>query len=337
MKLLPGKLNILIDGQFGSTGKGLVASYLGATEHIDISVSNASANAGHTFYLEGSKYITKMLPVTGILKSRNQIYFCPGAIIDPKILMREIKEFDIDPTRIVIHPRCAVITDKDRDGEREVHSSATKIASTQSGVGAALARKIQRSAKLAGDTIVLKNFINPYFRLQRYLDEGCTALMEVPQGLDLSISSGLSYPYCTSREITVSGAMSDAQVHPTYLGTVTVVIRTYPIRVGNIMQDGYEIGNSGPFYHDSIETSWEELNLEVEMTTVTGRIRRVATFSMTQYKNMIDMIRPDYVVLNFSNYMKEEGLKTLLEELPEVTHLGYGPEIKDIKLNHVLA
>lgn len=47
--LQEGKLNLLLDGQFGSTGKGLFAHYIGCTNHIDIAISNASSNAGHTF------------------------------------------------------------------------------------------------------------------------------------------------------------------------------------------------------------------------------------------------------------------------------------------------
>jgi len=128
--------------------------------------------------------------------------------------------------------------------------------------------------------------------------------------------------------------MADAQVHPSYLGKVAVCIRTYPIRVGNIVKDGVEIGYSGPFYPDSVETSWEEIGVEPELTTVTGRVRRVATFSMQQYKNMLNHLRPDYVFLNFANYMSDDALRELLEHLPEVTHLGFGKKVKKVKLNH---
>jgi adenylosuccinate synthase len=47
---------------------------------------------------------------------------------------------------------------------------------------------------------------------------------------------------------------------------VWVTARTYPIRVA---------GNSGPL---ESETSWEELGLEAERTTVTQKIRRVGHF-----------------------------------------------------------
>lgn len=339
MEILPGKLNVLIDGQFGSTGKGLLAAYISALNHIDIAVCNTSPNAGHTFYVDNRKYITKQLPVCGILSKRNLIYICAGSILHPDILLQEIKEFDIDPNRIAIHPRCAVVSHEDIINESQDISSVTKIASTQSGAGAALCRKINRSAQLAIDTPSIKHLVKK-INLHELLDIGCTALLEVPQGYGLSVSSGYAYPYTTSREITVSAALSDAQVHPSYLGKIAVCIRTYPIRVGNIVKDGKELGYSGPFYSDSVETDWETLNVPAERTTVTNRIRRVATFSIEQYKDMLDALRPDYVLLNFVNYMNSVELSSLLtqlEDFKEVTHLGTGPFTENVILNHINA
>jgi len=163
-----------------------------------------------------------------------------------------------------------------------------------------------------------------------YLDKGCTALMELPQGLDLSLISGLAYPYCTSREITPAQALSDTQLHPSYMGKSIVCLRTYPIRVGNLIQDGKEVGYSGPFYDDSMELTWSELGMKPEYTTNTNRIRRIATFSMLQYRKMLMCLHPDYIMLNFSNYMTDKELCSLLEKLPEITHLGFSPSLDDV-------
>lgn len=330
--LKPSKLNILIDGNLGSTGKGLMASYLGTYKHIDIAISSGSPNAGHTFYTQGQPYITRHLPVVGVLNKRCTIYLCAGAIIDPVIFLDEIKTFNISLDRLCIHPRAAVIEPQDIDSEKE--GDVKKIASTRKGVGAALVRKINRNAKLARDNKYLAPFIQE-LDLQFYLDEGCTCLIEVPQGFDLSLNSGLAYPYCTSREITVSQSLSDAQVHPKYLGSVIVCIRTFPIRVGNIVEKGKVVGYSGPFYSDSEELSWEDIGVKPEFTTNTKRKRRVATFSHSGYTKMLKYLKPDYVFLNFCNYLSEKKLNKLLKVLPEVTHLGFGPTIENIKLNLV--
>lgn len=323
-----GKLHILLDGQFGSTGKGLYASFLAEFEHIDISISNAAPNAGHTFYFLGKKYVVKHLPVSAFWNKRNTIFLCAGAIIDPDILLQEIEIYDVDPDRIIIHPRAAVIENLDKLNEG-AGSAAESLASTQSGVGQALSRKINRSSTLAQGCAKLQPFIRE-FDLAWHLDQRCTAFMEVPQGLDLSINSGLAYPHCTSREITVASALSDVGIHPSYLGKVFVSIRTFPIRVGNIVREGEIKGYSGPFYQDSVETSWEKLGVKEELTTVTKRVRRVASFSHIQYQRMLKILKPDYILLNFANYLSEDQLQNLLTSLPEVTHLGFGPINLDI-------
>ncbi len=110
-----------------------------------------------------------------------------------------------------------------------------------------------------------------------------------------------------------------------------VCIRTYPIRVGHIVEKGKIVGDSGPFYPDSIETSWANIGVKEEYTTVTGRVRRVATFSMIQYKKMLEAFKPDYILLNFTNYLSEKELSELLKELPEVSHISNGPKTEDIK------
>ena len=130
--------------------------------------------------------------------------------------------------------------------------------------------------------------------------------MEVPQGFSLSVNHGF-YPYTTSRNVTVAAALNDLGVHPSYLGSVHMSLRTYPIRVGNIVVDGQEIGNSGPFYPDSVELQWEDLGQTPERTTVTQRIRRIATFSLIQYKAALRVNKPDFVFLNFANYYKDEA------------------------------
>lgn len=326
--LCSNKVNIIIDGQFGSTGKGLVASYVGKNNKVTLAITNSSPNAGHTFYVGNNKYITKHLPITGILNKKAIIYICSGAIINPKILLNELKTFNIDASRVFIHPRAAVI--EDHDVVLEKKGAAKEIASTLLGVGSALSRKINRSAKLASDNFMLKSMVkeinvNSYLKCGKKL-----VVMETSQGLDLSINSGLSYPHCTSREITVTAALSDAQVHPDCLGNVIVCIRTFPIRVGNIIENGKVVGESGPFYPDSTEITWEDIGVIKEYTTNTKRVRRVATFSMQQYKRMVEIFKPTHVFLNFANYLSKSDLSKLLNKLPEVTHVCYSPKDEDI-------
>lgn len=329
--IVSGKLNMIIDGQYGSTGKGAIAARIAMDNHIDIACARLSPNAGHTFYYNDRKYVTKLFPVAGIIAKRNTIYFGPGSVINLEIFKRELHDFDIDPNRIIIHPRTAVITEDDLKMEAEP-GGIIKIASTQSGSGAARASKIMRSNPLAQGTKELQKYLNPQFDLQDYLDAGVSALAETGQGFDLSINAGLDYPHCTSIDCLPSAILADFCLHPGYLGNIMMTIRTYPIRVGNPTDEqGKEIGESGPIYKDSQECAWEQLGFIPELTTVTKRIRRIFTFSEIQYLRALRLIKPTHIFLNFINYLKEEDLnKFKFTKIPCPTHVGYGPTLEEI-------
>ena len=86
-----------------------------------------------------------------------------------------------------------------------------------------------------------------------------------------------------------------------------MTMRTFPIRVGNITdEDGNVTGWSGPVYPDQKELSWEEHFPEItpEKTTVTQRVRRIFTFSPTQYHESLLRLQPDYVHVGFCDYLQ---------------------------------
>lgn len=344
--LTKGKLNITIDGQFGSTGKGLLNAWLTQNTDTapDICMTNASPNAGHTYVDDrGQKRTCFHLPVAGILLPKTHIYLCAGSIIDPVILAAEMADFNISADRVTIHPRACIVLPEHSAREQAESSGATKLASTRKGVGAALADKV---ARIPGPRTAAQFFEkNAAFNcraidLPQEMNAGKTVLMEVPQGFGLSLNHGLSYPHCTSRDITVSAALNDAGVHPHYLGKTIVSLRTFPIRVGNIVESGIEQGNSGPFYPDSREISWSDLGMMPELTTVTKRPRRIATFSALQYGDILRHLRPDTVFINFVNYFRTEAeLHRFAETLRSVETkenifpdylFGIGPAAADV-------
>ena len=94
------------------------------------------------------------------------------------------------------------------------------------------------------------------------------------------------------------------------------------------------IGTSGPCYHDQDEISWEDIGIEPELTTVTKLPRRVFTFSETQIAEAVEANGVDHVFLNFANYCSEEEVEEIvgiIEEYADVSMLGYGPSISDVK------
>jgi adenylosuccinate synthase len=182
-------------------------------------------------------------------------------------------------------------------------------------------------------------FLVDTLSLNREMSFGKTVVVEVPQGFSLSLNASGFYPYTTSRDCTLQQGLSDAGIHPRYFHRSMAVIRTYPIRVGNITDGNGVIGYSGDVYLDQQETSWSALGQPEERTTVTKRVRRVFDFSAVQYWEMLEYSEPDYVFLNFLNYMNADQVRVLEERMDNVERslrikpvrfYGYGPASHDI-------
>lgn len=342
----PGRASVIFDGQFGSTGKGLAGAWVGEHNNIDWCTTNASANAGHTSIIDGQPVVLFHIPSTYLTArehSQCNIYINAGAIIDLDVLEREIEELGIRVDQICVNPNAAIILPEDKEAEGQRTSSQTKIASTQKGVGASLARKVRRDGPNLGQYLE-KSFRKVPFQLKtvslnQKMSEGNSVVVEVPQGFSLSLNSSGFYPYTTSRDCTLQQGLSDAGVHPRYFNKSMAVLRTYPIRVGNIMDGDRQIGYSGHVYPDQRETSWEALGLEEERTTVTKRVRRVFTFSGKQYEHMLRHSMPDIVFLNFVNYMTSRKANDLVGHMKAIEkangfstlhYYGYGPASEDI-------
>lgn len=310
-----GKMAVLLGGQFGSCGKGCASAWLAyemtkRSLQFDICTTSAGVQSGHTSIHFDKRRVSYHLPTAPFIFQDEDgayegiTYLNAGSIIDAKALEKELIDTGYKG-KLLVHPRAAIVTDECREVENREGSAATKIASTRKGVGEALARKVQRSAKLAKDDPFVKQFVRQ-LDLSVYLREGKTILAEVPQGVSLSLNHAPFYPNCTSRDITPADAMANAALHPMYCGATMVVLRTYPIRVGNIVENGETLGRSGDVYPDQRELTWEELGQPKELTTVTGRVRRVFTWSVKQLRETFALCRPDVVFLSFVNYCKTQ-------------------------------
>ena len=317
---------VLVDGQFGSTGKGLLASYLAEKngDKFHAVVSNAGPNSGHTSYFGDEKIVLKQLPTFAVMDSvfrpsepKLPIYLSAGAIINPEILNREVEKYG---AVVFLNAQAAVITEQDVLAEGS--GTVAAVAGTRQGVGAVLARKVLRdpSATAGGFDDWHPNIqvINEALDWSRM-----SVFVEVSQGFSLGLNSRF-YPKVTSRECTVAQALADARVAPQLLRGAAMTLRTYPIRVGN-----FEGHSSGGWYPDQLETSWEELGVEAELTTVTQRVRRVASFSFMQYREALLANRPSLIFVNFMNYIKEleerQRFAASLIGYAEAT-LGYQPQ-----------
>lgn len=350
-----GTVSMVIDGQYGSTGKGLLAGYLAVKSKMQrghvVHTSNAAPNAGHTVVWSvppvglgepgrTMRVVTYHLP-TGAVMRGELAYVNAGAVVDINLLMTERQKAEQvmgHHIHTMIHPSAVILQPEDRESEMEAGSAMGAISSTRKGVGAAIARKARREADLMNKWKVYAPGVNlkvEALDLNRQLKSGMAVSVEVPQGLSLALNHGGFYPYCTGREVSVAQALADAGIHPRWLGMVALSMRTYPIRVGSLPGS-----TSGPYYHDQKEITWDELGQPPEMTTVTQRIRRVFTWSRQQYRDALVKTMPSLVFLNFCNYFKsvqDFGLRLAsMQEDHDMVGIkpaiiyGFGPAIEDV-------
>jgi adenylosuccinate synthase len=333
-----GKVNFLIDGQWGSTGKGKLAGYLYEQyKNLTMAISDNMPNAGHTFTRDGKNFIFKALP-TGVLFDGVTSLIGPQAVIGEEQLQIEMEmvknEIGHYP-KLMIHPMASVVTASDKNAESEIVS---KMASTGQGSCAATVKKMWRAgeANLAKNSKILDPFVaDIHAYMQHQLKNGGTALSEGSQGFDLSMHCGHSYPHVTSRDCLIGRMMDNAGCPVKSVGSIIACLRTLPIRVGSTEN------TSGPYYDDQTELDWKAVSemcgYDVEeKTTVTQRIRRVFTFSEAQTRKFCEYVRPDYAFLNFVNYYSDpteeikavSNVANILDEYDcDLTLLGTGAEL----------
>lgn len=310
-------VDIVVGGQYGSEGKGHVASYL-APEY-KVSFRGGSENAGHTHYVGGARVVNQVVPVA-FRNSRCFLVVANGASFSIPQLKEEVvisQELGLDVSeRLVIEPNAMIITEADKEKERRLKMGKS-IGSTMHGCGAAQARKILRQpgTLVAGmypelDQYTKRNVDNFDWRDPRH-----PVLLEGTQGTFLSIDHTPLYPKATSRNAIASGIASECGYGPKQVRDVFLVVRTFPIRVA---------GDSGPVMGEEI--TWDEVGAWskrklVEKTTVTKKVRRVFTFSMEEVKLAVRLNSPTQIALMFADYLAPgtHG-KTTYNSLPAGIH-----------------
>lgn len=263
-------LQIVVGGQYGSEAKGHVAAQLAARLKEPLVIRTGGPNAGHTVVgPDGRTHKLRQLPTAVVSNPGAQLGISAGSLIDSAVLKRELIEQGLTPERLIVDQAATIIERAHKDAEQGNESLANW--STQKGIGAARADRIWRRAQTVND--YYQDHFEGWFQqasvgsvARGKLAMGEPVLIEAAQGYGLGLHTPY-YPKTTSADCTAIDALADVGLSPWAIGPLVpriwVVLRPYPIRVA---------GSSGPLVG---ETTWGELGLEPERTTVTNKIRRV--------------------------------------------------------------
>lgn len=271
------KIVVVVGAQYGSEAKGHVTAQLvnkyrkgGAVANVRV----AGPNAGHTVIDEqGQSFALRQVPV-GSVYGGVPCVIAPGSEVDPTVLLREVDELQaVGHLRngLAVDGEATVLEPHHVTEETGMHEA---IGSTGKGVGAARSERIMRrkAHRVKDDTWLIQELnkrevrVDDTVRMIKSAGHLSHVVIEGTQGYGLGLHAG-HYPQCTSSDCRAIDFLSMAGLSPWDIRfdgiEVWCVARVYPIRVA---------GNSGPLKD---ETTWDELGLPEERTTVTKKVRRV--------------------------------------------------------------
>jgi adenylosuccinate synthase len=321
-------VDVFVGGQYGSEGKGNIAYHLAG--EYDVLMRVGGPNAGHQVPTEPI-YTHRLLPSGTLANPDALLLIGPGATLDVDLLMGEIADCGVEAGRLLIDEQAMIIEQADVAAEQVLKSN---IGSTGKGGGAAAARRIMgRSGetdpvvRLARDVPELRAFVGSTGEaLERAFASGKRVMLEGTQGTLLSLFHGF-YPSVTSRDTTTNACLSEAGIGPHRVRRVVMVIRTYPIRVGNP-----ETSTSG---HMATEIDWDVvarrsgLNADqlhaLERGSVSATRRRVAEFDWEMLRRASELNGTTDVALTFVDYL--DGTNQNARRFDQLT----GPTIQFIE------
>lgn len=326
-------LNVLFDALWGSSGKGKISAALADRYGVPHVSSSNFPNAGHTVRLpDRDPLVFKSLPAAAAVHGRHHDITC-WISGNSGVTERLVEEWAMcGRPKLYMNERVAVVREWHQQDERE---RLRGIASTMQGSAAALIHKMWRTGPIDPqdfwDGVELLSGRQFRDQINDVVSSTC-CLHEVSQGALLSINHGSHYPQCTFRDAFPQAAFQDLCVPPQRVGEIYGVVRSYPIRVGNVVEDdGTIAGYSGDFAPGAEELTWRQVGeragmpddeiaalAERERTTVTKRIRRVATMPWADLYSVIRCSGATALILTFAEYIDwEVRAARLWGELPK--------------------
>ncbi|PIR97447.1 MAG: adenylosuccinate synthase [Candidatus Doudnabacteria bacterium CG10_big_fil_rev_8_21_14_0_10_41_10] len=150
---------VILGAQWGDEGKGKVTDYYGSTSDYVVRFQGGN-NAGHTVVVAGKVFKLHLLP-SGVLHKNNTIVIGNGVVIDPAVLLSEIKNLEKEghTFRLKVSDRAHIIFPfhVSLDGLSDAYKAKKNLSalSTKRGISPTYADKYERIG------IRIVDFVNP--------------------------------------------------------------------------------------------------------------------------------------------------------------------------------
>ena len=298
--------NIAVIGmEWGDEGKGKIIDFLAEKADV-IARFNGGNNAGHTIEADNKKIVLHLIP-SGVMRKNTLNVAGNGLVIDPKVLLHEIKNLEknkimISTENFVVSENAHIILPHHIEEDKKIGGT---IGTTARGIGPAYTDKAARIGlrvyEFADETIfkkrfgseefyseyknyaeALKPYVNDTSTIMNYaIDKNKKVIFEGAQGTLLDIDHG-TYPFVTSSSCTTGGVCTGLGISPRKVQSVMGVCKAYKTRVGN-----------GPFPTEITNAVGQKIqSAGKEFGATTGRARRIGWFDalVGKYSVMINGI-----------------------------------------------
>jgi adenylosuccinate synthase len=269
---------VVLGAQNGDEGKGHITHNL--SKDFDWVIRfNGGANAGHTIYRDGVKYVHNLMPSFDWRAPNVKAFLGAGMVIDLEQLHLEVQKLwnvnsDL-PKRVYVDPDAFVVLPEHKETDKKLNAH---IGSTNRGIGPAYTDKVSRKglrikdrmkdADTNRDQFFIKELQKMGVQFKHVLElkrkmEHVNLLFEGAQGIMLDINHGI-YPYVSCSDCTVAGIPA-AGFAFAKIDKVYGVAKCYTTKVGE-----------GPFPTEIFGDEAEKLrSMGNEFGATTGRPRRV--------------------------------------------------------------
>ena len=232
--------DIVLGCSFGDEGKGKVVYDLLSKNNYNLCVRfNGGSNAGHTVYINNEKYVVHQLPIGVLIPSVFNL-ISSDAVLDIVKLRAEIQQLNdkgiVVSGRLFVSKACHIITEEAIEFDKQNNLVGT----TGSGIGYTYSQKMLRTGKRAEDykselaDLGIEVVDMRKFWKSRFISKNIyKVLVEGAQGFELDINWTNNYPFCTSSNCSLSGAINIgiplrkirniygiSKMYDTYVGTM---------------------------------------------------------------------------------------------------------------------